>query len=369
MHRKKILFFIDTLEGGGAEKVLKEIVNHLDDTKYEITVQTIYNGGIYKEQLSHNIKYKSIFNKSNIWFRRFIKYIVRIIPARYLYSYTIKEEYDTEIAFLENIATKVISGSTSKARKIAWIHADIENYPSTRRLFITKKRLTQAYKKMDRIVCISEHVKKIFMEYTKICKSVVTIYNPINQEEIIQQSKENVKKVFSNSNFTICSVGRLNIEKGYDRLLRVVNKLNRNISINLFIIGEGGEKQKLQEYIMQNQLEKNIKLLGFKKNPYCYMKQANLFVSSSLSEGFSLAVAEAMILNIPIMSTNTAGPTEILQNGKYGLLVDNTEDEIYKGLKRIIEDKKTYKMLKQMVKERTDFLELKVIIEQIESIL
>lgn len=319
--------------------------------------------------MNSNIIYKSVFINPNIWLRRFIKYLVRIIPARYLYSYAIKEKYDTEVAFLENISTKVIAGSTSKAKKIAWIHADIKNYPSTRKLFVTRKNLIKSYENMDKIICVSEHAKEVFTEYTSIKDKVVTIYNPINQEEIMDKATANVDNIFSDPCFTICSVGRLSIEKGYDRLLKVTKKLNEENNVNLFVIGEGEEREKLQDYIKENRLEEKVKLLGFKKNPYSYMKQCDLFISTSLSEGFSLVLAEAIVLEIPIISTNTAGASELLQEGRYGLLVENTEEAIYDGIKKVIENVKEYKTLKEKVKERKKFFKLEEVISKIEEIL
>ena len=112
---KKILFLINSLEAGGAEKVLTDIVNNLDYTKYDITVKTIYDIGIYKRHLNSEIKYKSIIKFKNNFLQRVFGYIFRnIIPGKLRYKLFIKNKYDVEIAFLEGLPVKVLSYSTNK---------------------------------------------------------------------------------------------------------------------------------------------------------------------------------------------------------------------------------------------------------------
>ena len=300
-----------------------------------------------------------------------MKYLVRVVPAKLLYKCVIKEKYDTEVAFLENISTKIISGSKSESKKIAWVHVDIQKHYSTRKLFLTKRRLVKAYSKMNQIVCVSQEVKNKFKEYTKLEKNVITIYNPINQEEIIKKSKEKVEKIFHNSNFTIGTIGRLTWQKGYKRLVKVVKEIikENKIKINLMIVGEGEEHEKLQKYIDNNKLGEYIKLIGFVENPYAYIKQSNLFISSSIVEGFSLALAEAITLDIPVISTSTAGPNEILEKGHYRLIVENTTKSKKKGILELVKNHNKYLDLKEKVKKRKNFFQLEKTIQEIQKIL
>ncbi|WP_053985598.1 glycosyltransferase [Niameybacter massiliensis] len=137
----------------------------------------------------------------------------------------------------------------------------------------------------------------------------------------------------------VVTVGRLVWEKGYERLIHIHARLIREgIKHTLTIIGEGVLHSELEKLIQKLEVEQSCKLLGAKSNPLPYMKQADLFVCSSLSEGLSGVVVESMYLNKPIVATRSMGPSELLQEGAYGLLVDNTEEGLYEGIKRMLQD-------------------------------
>ena len=162
--------------------------------------------------------------------------------------------------------------------------------------------------------------------------------------------------------------GRLVSQKGYESLLEACNKLNKdNIKYKLWILGEDWARPKLEELINKYRLS-NIKLLGFKENPYKYIKQGDLFVCSSKNEGFSLVIAEAMILGLPVISTNCSGPNEFLNFGQFGHIVENNEEALYKGLKEIINNDEKLKYYKKKSKERVDFFNYKNRISDIERV-
>ena len=132
-------------------------------------------------------------------------------------------------------------------------------------------------------------------------------------------------------------MGRLVYDKGYDLLINAVSDLiHEGINLDLTILGEGTQKDELEKIIKERNVTKNIHLLGFKDHPYSYLAQSSIYVSSSRYEGFSLAIAEAMIAGLPIIATNCAGPNELLDNGKYGILVECSVSGLKNGLKSII---------------------------------
>src|SRR5690606_8339000 len=168
------------------------------------------------------------------------------------------------------------------------------------------------------------------------------IYNTFNVKKIIESSLESVETgIFEDNVLNIISVGKLNKVKGYDRLISVMGKLkNDGINFNLIIVGEGEERENLEKIIQDNDLENKVKLIGFYVNPYKFIDKSDLFVSSSLSEGFSSVVAESIILGIPVLTTETAGMKEILgENNEYGIVVNNDENSLYEGLKKLLLDK------------------------------
>ena len=150
--------------------------------------------------------------------------------------------------------------------------------------------------------------------------------------------------------------------------MEACNKLNKdNIKYELWILGEGWARPKLEELIDKYNLT-NVKLLGFKENPYKYIKQGDLFVCSSINEGFSLVIAEAMILGLPVISTNCSGPNELLNFGEYGYMVENNEEALYKGLKEIISNDEKLKYYKKKSSERVYFFNYKNRISDIERL-
>ena len=368
--KKDVLILIDSLAEGGAEKVLVDITNNLNLDKYNIEVKTIYNEGVYREQLNDHIIYTSVIKKPNVWKKRIINRLIKYLPSRFTYSLFIDKKYDIEIAFLEYLSTKVLAGSNSDATKLAWFHTDIYENPATADLFGGKINVIKGYQTFNKTICVSDSSKEKFCKYTNLYQDTITIYNPVDKSQIELKAKEKSEYIKDKNKFTIVSVGRLTEQKGYMRLCEVVNKLKDEfINIELLIIGEGTERKKLEKYIEENQLNNIIKLVGFVKNPYSYVVQADLFISSSFVEGFSLALAEAMVLDVPVISTNTAGPMNILDNGKYGFVVENDFDGIYSGLKQILSDNKLLSKLKEDSIERKEIFNINNVISQIEAVL
>lgn len=357
---KKILFLIHTLGGGGAERVLVDLVNNLDKNKYKITVMTVVDTGIYKEALLPEIEYKTMFklprfvmgkNESGSLLHdisRKKKVLIKLytsfwkyISSKFIYKHYIKDMYDFEVAFLEGICAKIISSSSNpKSRKYVWIHIDLLNQRKSGNVFKNLREEKQTYSRFDKIICVSEYVKEQFVKLFKIDQSnVIVKYNPVDEKVIYEKGLEETCGMITKRKFTICSIGRLNKQKSYMRLLRAANVLYKNnFDFDLWIIGEGTDKGNLSEYIKMNDLSDKVFLLGYKKNPYCFLKQADFFVCSSLAEGYSTAVTEAVILGIPVLTTDCSGMREILGNSEYGIIVENSIKGITDGLEKILTD-------------------------------
>jgi len=367
---KKVLFMIDSLETGGAEKALIDLTNNLKNKNYKIEVKTIYNEGKYIEKLNKNIKYSYVIKKPNIWKKRIFYRMVKYLPTKLLYQLIINEIYDVEIAYHELMSTKILSGSDSNAFKVAWIHTNMFSTDKPYQMFSNYVRFVNGYDNFDKVVCVSNNIKEVFEEKTKLYQKTLTIYNPIDKENILKLSEKKCELRKSKDKFLIVTIGRLENVKGYDKLCRVIKKLKDNKNnVELWILGEGSEKNNLENYIKENNLEENIKLLGFKENPYNYLKEADLFISTSLIEGFSLVVAEAIILGLPVISTNTDGPKEILDNGKYGVLVSHDESDIYNELKNVINNKDVLKELRKKSNLRKDYFELSDTINKVNDLI
>lgn len=373
---KKILFVVESLGGGGAEKVLTTLLRNLDKTKFDITVLTVVNAGTYVEEISAycHLKYMlpdyeqlhGTFEK--IKYKLKYKYIYSQ-PINRVYSKYVTEKYDVEIGFVEGFSTKFVAASTNAdSKKICWVHIDMENNPYADKNFSSLDEERKMYQKFNTIVGVSHSVKTVFERKFRLPDSVTVIYNPIDKEEIICKARKN--PVERTSELTMVSVGRLEKQKGYDRLIQALN-IYKDLNVNyvLWIIGEGTERKTLEKMIADSELEKYVKLLGFQTNPYRWVDAADVFICSSRAEGYSLAIAEAMLLGKPVLSVDCAGPNELLEFGKYGKLVSNTDQDIQKMIFALLSGKIDLYKYSELALERQSFFELSAIVRQVEELL
>ena len=369
--KKKILFLIESFAGGGVEKVFIDLINNMDISKYDITVMSIWDYGVRKKDLRKDVKYKSIFPNIRGISRVFHNFVEKS-DGSLLYKFGIREKYDIEIAFIEGRATKIIGASTNpNSKKIAWVHIDLSQGHWTSRVFRESlQREKDCYKKFNDIVFVSNSAKEGFKNlFGDDFDNLQVKYNPIIAEEVVKKAEEEVNDIEKpKDKMLLVTSGRLVSQKGYESLLETCNKLNKDsIKYELWILGEGWDRPKLEELMNKYSLS-NVKLLGFKENPYKYIKQGDLFVCSSKNEGFSLVIAEAMILGLPVISTNCSGPNELLNFGEYGYMVENNEEALYKGLKEIISNDEKLKYYKKKSSERVYFFNYKNRISDIERL-
>lgn len=356
--KKKILFLIESFAGGGVEKVFIDLINNMDINKYDVTVMSIWNYGVRKKDLRKDVKYKSIFPNIKGISRVFHNFVEKS-DGKLLYKLGIREKYDIEIAFIEGRATKIIGASTNpNSRKIAWVHIDLAQGHWTSKVFRESTELEKNYyKKFNDIVFVSNSAKEGFIKlFGDDFDNLQVKYNPIIADDVIRKSQEIVDDIEKpKDKKLLVTSGRLVSQKGYESLLEVCNKLNNDkLDYELWVLGEGWARPKLEELIDKYKLN-NVKLLGFKENPYKYIKQGDLFVCSSKNEGFSLVIAEAMILGLPVISTNCSGPNELLNFGEYGFMVENTEEDLYRGLKGILENEERLRYYSKKSKDRINF--------------
>lgn len=369
--KKKILFLIESFAGGGVEKVFIDLINNMDISKYDITVMSIWDYGVRKKDLRKDVRYRSIFPNIKGISRVFHNFVEKS-DGKLLYKLGIRENYDIEIAFIEGRATKIIGASTNpNSRKIAWVHIDLSQGHWTSRVFKENTELEKSYyKKFNDLVFVSNSAKEGFIKiFGDNFPKMHVKYNPIIAPDVIRKSKEEISDIVKPTDKKLLvTSGRLVSQKGFDNLLEACNKLNKDgLKYELWILGEGWGRASLEELIEKHKLY-NVKLLGYKDNPHKYIKEGDLFVCSSRNEGFSLVIAEAMILGLPIISTNCSGPNELLNFGEYGFMVENNEDALYEGLKEILKDKKKLEYYIEKSKERVNFFYYKDRISDIERL-
>ena len=346
---KKVMFMTNSLDGGGAEKILQTILMNLDHNKYDMTLYSMHREDIKSMEYPANVCYKVIFDEytgKQMLIRILDKLYLKIkgkifqkCSAKLFYKLFIHEKYDVEIAFIEGESTKIISGSSNKkSKKYAWVHIDLEKNPWTQFMYKNALDEEKHYRKFDKIMCVSESVRDAFLDkYNGIDTSKVLVqYNPIDREKIITMSKSEsiIKK---QGKFRMVAVGRLVEQKGFDRLMEVcANLRDDGFEFEVIILGEGKERTKLEMLINSLQLLSIVKLPGYLSNPYSVMRTADLIVCSSRSEGFSTVLTEAMVLGVPIVSTECAGVKELFGDMKCGMIVENSTLALYQSLKQVL---------------------------------
>lgn len=369
---KKILFLITTLGNGGAEKVLVDMVNNLDKSKFEITVQTIINTGERRYELSQNVKYKSVVSTKSKFIKKIaVNLIYKILPAKWVYNLFVKGNYDIEVAFLEGFPTKIIANSTNKnSKKIAWVHTDLVNFFDSANDFVSFEENKKAYEKFNSIVGVSQGVVDKFTERFNWEKdNTYVLYNVNEQREILQKAKQNVN-IKSNNKIHIVACGSLLKQKGFDRLLRVHSQLLKDgLMHDLWIVGEGEERKNLEKYIKENKLTDTVTLFGFQKNPYSIIAKADLFVCSSVAEGYSTVVTEAYILGVPIITVNVSGMNEPKECPRYSVLCENDEHSLYLAIREVLQNPEKIEQFKNNMKLNTKYFTAKYQIQQIEEFL
>lgn len=365
----KILFLIPNLSDGGAEKVLRNLVNNLDQSKFDITVQTIDEDDADK-YLAKGIRYKAInrcktkIGKKifNLWFRFTAEFGLT-------YPLYIKDDYDIEVAYLECGATKILASSTNKkAVKLAWVHCDLTK---KERYADSVPKTKKYYDSYDKVVCVSEDVRKSFYKLYGADVQSAVLHNVIDEDEIFAKAEEKIDFNICESGKTLVAVGRLTWQKNFERLIKTCYKLNIDgYNFKLFILGEGPERENLERLISDRHLEDIVKLVGFKDNPYPYIKAADFVICSSRYEGISTVATEGLILGKPVITTPCTGMKELLGDSQYGVIAQDTPDGLYQSIRRIFDSPELEKHYVEEAKKRgKDFHKNKVIKETSEFFL
>ena len=334
----KILFLIHDLGHGGAEKVLVNLVNNMDRTKFDITVMAMFGGGVNEQFLNKDIRYKTVFKKmipGN-------SHLMKLLSPERLHKWFIKEHYDIEVAYLEGPSVRVISGCSDKSTKlVSWIHCTMRTEEEFAVGCRSYEEAKKCISKFDKNVFVSEGVKNAFEKLCPISNGMV-LYNTSESDKIIKMAKEPMEKPFCADEFKLIGVGKIEEVKGFDRLARIHKKLiDEGYPVHTYILGEGNKKEELEKFLADENITDSFTFLGYQTTPYKYVANCDLFVCSSFAEGFSTAATEALIVGTPVVTTEVSGMKEMLgENDEWGIVTDNNEEALYEGIKKLLDDPK-----------------------------
>ena len=341
-----ILFCIDTLTGGGAEKLLIQILKRFNYDVFQVDLYVMHKIGVYFDDIHPQVNWFTPENENG----------------------RLSKRYEIEIAFLEGAPTKYIAQRHTMALKIAWVHSCFLDFHWTNVFFESDAEEFACYARMHKIVFVSKGALSQFKEmFPRMSVHLQVILNLIERDEIIEKA-QSIR--IETAKLTFCSVGNLIHHKGYDRLIPIIARLvySDHLDFHFWIVGMGQQEKLLKELIEQYNLQGIVLLQGFHKNPYPFVRCADAFISVSTSEGYSLVIAEALCLGKAIMATKVTGSLEMLDDGKAGLLVDTDDESVYEGLKKMICSVDLRETLSKEAKIRSEIFDAKKTMELIYSL-
>lgn len=344
--KKKILIRIGSLRHGGAEKVLINFLKNLPKDKYEVDLLINLYTGMYIQEVPSWVKLHYLLKGEMITTNRPHEIPVKAFRVLYqkmflmfpslLYKFILKnKKYDVEIAAIHGMYKEILSSPQKDSKKIVWVQNDIFNLKE-----YTPEIIRQFFN-FDKILVISNKLKEEMQKLARNEKekqAVVKIFNPIDSQDTLRKAEVEINDYpFSKDLPTFVTIGTVYPQKGYDRLLDVHKKLmDEGLKHQIIIIGDGFDFENIHAKLNQLGLQYTVKMLGFRSNPYPYLKTSDFYIMSSRHEGFPTIIAEALILNKPVVSTDVSGIKDLLQDGKLGLITANSEDGIYEGMKQFL---------------------------------
>lgn len=355
--KKKILIRIGSLRHGGAEKVLVTFLKNLPQDKYEIDLLLNLYSGKYLAEVPHwiNVLY---LNKGEMIttnrlqdipvkaFRVMYQYVLKKFP-KLLYSKILQNKtFDIEFAAIHGFRDEILNSPLKSSKKIIWIHNDLRK---THFHNYTDNEIRKFFG-FDKILVISEQIQKDFENLARNeneKERIVRIYNPLDTEEIVKKANIGIETT-KNPEPVFISVGTVFPQKGFDRLLKVHKRLlDEGFLHHVKIVGDGYDFENIKNLISELQITETAEMTGFTDNPYPHISNADFYILSSRYEGFPTVLFEAVTLKKKIIATEVSGVCEMLEGGKLGLIVENSEAGIYEGMKKALTQPESFNAYSQ----------------------
>ncbi|XHU85378.1 glycosyltransferase [Peribacillus muralis] len=365
--KKNILFVIDSLDCAGAEKSLVTLLSLLNYSEYSVDLMLFAHDGILKELVPKEVNilepltYTEFSNLSLLSALDFsIKKVnFKMMAARLKYSFNIRRErnnnlqkarlfwqainpviennyknYDIAISYAQGIPTFYVAEKVKAKIKLAWVNVSY-------RLDEKEKKFQQDfYDQYDKIVAVSESTKEIFNEtFDQYTNNTHVIYDINNADFIMKMADIGTSYNDKYDGIRILTIGRLNHQKGYDIAIAACKKLKEEgLDFRWYVLGKGPLREDIEKQIERDGLMDHFKLLGVEANPYPFIKDADIYVQTSRFEGFGLAIAEARMLNVPVVTTRFDAVYNQMVDEKNGLVVDMNANGVSEGIMRLINE-------------------------------
>lgn len=354
--KKKLLFVVDEREMGGVSVVLTDMIHFLNKDKYEIDVLVLHDNGSMLADLGENVNLlfgspyfeaidytigevlktksiKLILKKIRVVFDLKTGFIKQSIKRER--KVCIRKKYDIEIAFKDGF-TALFTAYGNTPKKIHWLHCAYKtNNPNEK----YEKLFASILPQFDKIIGVATNVVNEFNEIYHLEEKTEVIPVIMDVEKIKNKSKEEAKIKLNHDKVNIAVIGRAHPVKGYERMITVFDKLNKEnllSNVNVHIFGDGPLFDSLCKKIKELLLDEIIFMEGQINNPYKELKNYSFLLLPSYSEAFGTVISEAMILGVPVLATRTSASEMSIKDGMYGWICENSEEGIYHTLKMII---------------------------------
>ena len=309
--------------GGGAEKILSTIVSNLDPEKYDIDILEMEHFDKGYESVPKHVRILKSFQdyRQARWLRALL-WRMRIYFPRLTRRLLVKDDYDVEVSFTI-MNPPLLFSKRKEVKKISWIHGSIEEFlKDSSKRESHRRQLDDA----DTIVGISKKtshsIKEVYPDYAS---KLQTVYNGYDFKTILEKSQEKIDIEIEPQ--SICTIGRIEENKGSDRVVEVIRLLHQEgKNYHLYFIGAGDMEEELEKRVKEYGLENYVHFLGYQKNPYQYLSQTKVLLSMSKQEGFPGVYVEALSLGLPFVSTDVGGAEELSQEGRFGQIIESNQE-------------------------------------------
>ncbi len=369
MPKRKILFLIPSLAGGGAERTLINLLKRVDLSLYDIDLVTVLKKGPYLDQIPEGIKLIYLFK--NVFFVRVLAFLQKNIGFVALFKMVMRKKvqdaYDVSICYLDSNFTDLLFLIDNPGKCYTWVHSSYKSYDNFYKFYkhegYRNKLIKNRYSRLDGIFFVSDDARQEFIEVFGRFPKMEVVYNMIDKDMVLRKAMEPVS--FNDSTFSFVAVGSLFPVKGFDRLIRSAKLLkDRGHVFQVHILGKGMEENNLKGLVNQFLLQDVVIFHGFSSNPYPIMKAADAFVMSSVSEALPTVLCEAMILGKPVIVTNCSGCRELVDHEKYGLMAEQDDTSLAGKMEQFILDEALLKNYARQSVGRSSVFETEKVIQK-----
>ena len=369
--KMKLLFVIESLVAAGAEKSLVTFLSLLDYDKYEVDLQLFSYGGEFERYLPKEVNllppldYTRFLNKGMV--EQLMTFDFKKINARWSYTWAIRrtktyhmdkarlywkyvsgcipqtqKKYDVAIGYAQGLPTFYVVDKAQADLRLSWVNV------SYRLQGINKEFQRQFYQKIDHIVTVSDSAYEVFTEvYPEFAHKMSVIWDMQDPTFMQRMAEEKPERELDKTVPCLLTIARLNKpQKGYDISLEACKILRgRGLKFKWYAIGRGSYREEMEEYILANGLQDTFILLGTTPNPYPYIKACTLYVQTSRHEGYGLSIAEARILNKPVVTTEFDAVYNQMVPEKNGIVVKQDPVAVADAIERLLTDKALYQSI------------------------